>query len=125
DVESFTVERVAEATGLSPEEIAKFYALLAGSPRTIVWLGGSLCRYTNGINCVRSIILMQALRDNLIGEGKGMLTFQSGKPAGDEEFVDHYFGETRTPKMNFRRLRNTMEKGRLDILFLNSSYRRY
>ncbi len=124
-VESFTVERVAEATGLSSEEITKFYALLAGSPRTIVWLGGSLCRYTNGINCVRSIILMQALRDNLIGEGKGMLTFQSGKPAGDEEFVDHYFGETKTPKMNFRRLRNTMEKGRLDILFLNSSYRRY
>ena len=27
--------------------------------------------------------------------------------------------------MNFRRLRNAMEKGTLDILFLNSSYRRY
>ena len=125
DVAGFTVEKVASVTGLRPEEITGLYALLAKSSRTIVWLGGSLSRYTNGITGLRAIILMQALRDNLIGEGKGMLTFQSGKPAGDEAFVDHFFGETKTPKMNFRRLRNTMEKGRLDILFLNSSYRRY
>lgn len=125
DVAAFTVEKVAAVTGLPADEITQLYALLAQSRRTIVWLGGSLSRYTNGIIGLRAIILLQALRDNLIGEGRGMLTFQSGKPAGDEDFVDHYFGETKTPKMNFRRLRNTMEKGQLDILFLNSSYRRY
>ena len=125
ETESFTVEKVASATGLSPEAITAFYGTLAQSPRTVVWLGGSLSRYSNGIIGLRAIILLQALCDNLIGEGKGILTFQSGKPEGDDEFVDHFFGETKTPKMNFRRLRNAMEKGTLDILFLNSSYRRY
>ena len=125
ETESFTVEKVASATGLSPEAITAFYWTLAQSPRTVVWLGGSLSRYSNGIIGLRAIILLQALCDNLIGEGKGILTFQSGKPEGDDEFVDHFFGETKTPKMNFRRLRNAMEKGTLDILFLNSSYRRY
>ena len=125
DTESFTVEKVASVTGLRQEEILAFYGLLAASKRSILWFGGALSRYTNGITGLRAMLLMQALTDNLIGEGKGTLTFQSGKPAGDEEFVDHFFGETKTPKMNFRRLRNTMEKGNLDILFLNSSYRRY
>ena len=125
DSTAFTVDRVASVTGLAPEEILAFYGVLAKSPRTIVWLGGSLSRYTNGIIGLRAIILMQALRDNLIGEGKGMLTFQSGKPGGDEEFVDHFFGEAKAAKMNFRRLRNSMERGRIDMLFLNSSYRRY
>ena len=125
DSDAFTVDKVASITGLASEEILAFYDVLAGSGRTIVWLGGSLSRYTNGIIALRAIILMQALRDNLIGEGKGMLTFQSGKPGGDEEFVDHFFGETKATKMNFRRLRNAMERGRIDLLFLNSSYRRY
>ena len=57
---------------------------------------------------------MQTLRDNFIGEGKGMLTFQSGKPDG-EELVDHFFGKNNTPKMNFRHLRMVMEKKNLDI----------
>ena len=123
-VEKYTVEEVSKFTGLLPEDITDFYDILAQSPRTIVWLGGSLSRSTNGIVTVRAIILLQALRDNLIGEGKGMLTFQSGKPAGGEEYVDHCFGEAKGAKMNFRRLRMAMEKKRLDILFLNSSYRR-
>lgn len=125
DSESFTVEKVASITGLAPETIQQFYQILAASERTIVWLGGSLSRYTNGIPSLRAIILMQALRDNLIGEGRGMLTFQSGKPGGDETFVDHFFGENKKPKMNFRRLRSMMSRGQIDILFLNSSYRRY
>ena len=125
DCEGFTVDKVAAVTGLSPAEVLDFYETLAASERTIVWLGGSLSRYTNGITGLRAIILMQALRDNLIGEGRGMLTFQSGKPGGDEEFVDHFFGENTKPKMNFRRLRNAMSRGKIDILFLNSSYRRY
>ena len=79
ETESFTVEKVASATGLSPEAITAFYGTLAQSPRTVVWLGGSLSRYSNGIIGLRAIILLQALCDNLIGEGKGILTFQSGK----------------------------------------------
>ncbi len=122
---TFTPERVQTLTGLPAEQIAAFYDALAESRRTIVWLGGSLSRQTNGIATDRAIILLQALRDSLIGEGRGMLTFQSGKPGGAEELVDHFFGENRTPKLNFRRVRMAMEKGNLDILFLNSSYRRY
>lgn len=125
DVERYTPEMVSAATGLGLEETRAFYDALAKSPRTIVWLGGSLSRYTNGITTLRAIILAQALRGNVIGEGRGLLTFQSGKPDGDEEFVDHFFGPTQRRKMNFRRLRSAMRRGNLDVLFLNSSYRRY
>lgn len=122
--EPWSLEKVAAVTRLPADAIEDFYKILSQSQKTIAWLGGSLSRMTNGVPTVRTIILSQALSDNLIGSGKGMLTFQSGKPAGDEEFVDHYFGSTSLPKMNFRRLRLAMEKGKLDILFLNSSYRR-
>ena len=53
------------------------------------------------------------------------MTMQSGKPGGDDEFVDALLGPLDKPKMNFRRLRMAMEKGNLDVLFLNCSYRRY
>ena len=122
---SATMDKVASITGISEEELGTFYETLAASERTIVWLGGSRSTQSNGIGTVRSIRPLQALRDNLIGQGKGMLTFQSGKPGGIDELVDHFFGENATPKLNFRRIRLAMEKGRLDILFLNSSYRRY
>ncbi len=120
----YTPDFVQATTGLGREEITAFYEALAASGRTIVWLGGSLSRLTNGILTVRAIILLQALRDSLIGEGRGMLTFQSGKPGGGEELVDHCFGKSGARKMNFRRLRASMEKGLIDVLFLNSSYRR-
>ena len=58
ETESFTVEKVASATGLSPEAITAFYGTLAQSPRTVVWLGGSLSRYSNGIIGLRAIILL-------------------------------------------------------------------
>lgn len=123
--EKYTLDFVESSTGLSREQILDLYDTLAASERTIIWLGGSLSRQTNGIVTARGIILLQALRDNLIGEGRGILTFQSGKPGGGEELVEHYFGKSSLPKMNFRRLRMAMEKGNMDILFLNSSYRRY
>ncbi|MDO5536306.1 MAG: molybdopterin-dependent oxidoreductase [Desulfovibrionaceae bacterium] len=122
--EKFTPDYVQSVTGLALDEILDLYEAVASSDRTIMWLGGALSRQTNGITTTRTIILIQALRDNLIGKGRGMLTFQSGKPGGGEELVDEYFGENKTPKMNFRRLRMAMSKGNLDILFLNSSYRR-
>lgn len=123
--ENYTLDFVESVTGLPRERILDLYDALAASERTIIWLGGSLSRQTNGIVTVRGIILLQALRDNLIGDGRGILTFQSGKPGGGDELVEHYFGKSSAPKMNFRRLRMAMEKGNMDILFLNSSYRRY
>lgn len=73
----------------------------------------------------RAIIALQALRDNLIGSGRGLLTMEGGKPEGEKEFVDAVCGPAKDSGVNFRRLLNTMKKGNLDVLFLNSSYRRY
>ena len=88
-------------------------------------MGGCLSRYTNGLQSIRAIIALQALRDNLIGSGKGLLTMEGGKPEGEKEFVDAVCGPAKDSGVNFRRLLNTMKKGNLDVLFLNSSYRRY
>ncbi len=125
DTASYTPDVVAGHTGVSPQEQEAFYKALAGSERTIIWLGGSLSRYTNGIQSLRAIMLLQGLRDNMVGPGKGLLTMEGGKPGGEDEFEEHLFGVDNRPKMNFRRLRMAMERGNLDVLFLNSSYRRY
>ena len=121
----YTLDFVEATTKIPRKEILELYESLAASESTVIWIGGSLARQTNGIVTDRAIILLQGLKDNLIGNDRGVLTFQSGKPGGAEELVDHFFGELKTPKMNFRRLRMAMEKKNLDILFLNSSYRRY
>ncbi len=125
DVASYTPEAVQGHTGVSAQEQEAFYKALASSERTIIWLGGSLSRYTNGIQSLRAIMLLQGLRDNMVGSGKGLLTMEGGKPGGEDEFEEHLFGPSNKPKMNFRRLRIAMEKGNIDVLFLNSSYRRY
>lgn len=125
DVAPYTLEKVSGLTGLGQEELSAFYAVVARSRRTIVWLGGALSRYTNGIQSLRAIIALQGIRDNLIGPGKGMLTMEGGKPAGESEFIDHVCGPNTSPRMNFRRLRLAMGKGEISLLFLNSSYRRY
>ena len=121
----WSVDKVAQATGLSEDAVTAFYRTLAESPRTIIWMGGCLSRYTNGLQSIRAIIALQALRDNLIGSGKGLLTMEGGKPEGEKEFVDAVCGPAKDSGVNFRRLLNTMKKGNLDVLFLNSSYRRY
>ena len=59
---------MAQATGLSEDAVTAFYRTLAESPRTIIWMGGCLSRYTNGLQSIRAIIALQALRDNLQGE---------------------------------------------------------
>ncbi|WP_238528167.1 molybdopterin-containing oxidoreductase family protein [Pseudodesulfovibrio mercurii] len=125
DVEPYTLEKVAGITGVPKELVEEFADTLGRSRRTIIWLGGSLSRYTNGIQSLRAVMLLQGLRDNLIGSGKGLLTMEGGKPAGEDEFIDHICGPNDKPRMNFRRLFRAMSKGQLDILFLNSSYRRY
>ena len=121
----WSVDKVAQATGLSEDAVTAFYRTLAESPRTIIWMGGCLSRYTNGLQSIRAIIALQALRDNLIGSGRGLLTMEGGKPEGEKEFVDAVCGPAKDSGVNFRRLLNTMKKGNLDVLFLNSSYRRY
>ena len=121
----WSVDKVAQATGLSEDAVTAFYRTLAESPRTIIWMGGCLSRYTNGLQSIRAIIALQALRDNLIGSGRGLLTMEGGKPEGEKEFVDAVCGPAKDSGVNFRRLLNTMRKGNLDVLFLNSSYRRY
>lgn len=125
DASSYDQATVARLTGLPPDDITFFYRTLAESPRTIVWLGGSLSRYANGAATIRAIIALQALRNNLAGPGKGLLTMEGGKPEGEDEFVDHVCGKAPGPSVNFRRLLGAMKKGDIDVLFLNSSYRRY
>lgn len=125
DVQAWTENAVAEVTGLTEEEIEAFYTLLEQSPSTIVWMGGALSRYTNGMTTVRAITSLQALTGNLIGPGRGILNMQGGKPEGGSEFVDMVCGPSQAEGLNFRRLTAAMKKGEIDILFLNSSYRRY
>ncbi len=125
DAAEYTPEKVQEISGVAPAELEELARTLAASDRTIVWFGGSVCRYTNGIPTVRGILLMQGITGNMIGEGRGVLTMHSGKPGGEHEFVEAMAGHVNSAKMNFRRLRFAMDKKRLDILFLNSSYRRY
>lgn len=123
--EPWTPEEVAAATGLSQAEISAFYDAVAGSRRTIIWMGGSLCRYTNGVQTIRSIISLQGLTGNIIGPGRGLLTMEGGKPEGEKEFIDAACGPAKASGVNFRRLLGAMNKGNIDLLFLNSSYRRY
>lgn len=125
DAAAYGPDKVLADTGVSQAEQLAFYQTLAESERTIIWLGGSLSRYTCGIQSLRAIMLLQGLTGNMIGPGKGLLTMEGGKPGGEDEFEEHLFGPSDKPKMNFRRLRIAMERGRLDLLFLNSSYRRY
>ena len=125
DAAPYTPDVVLEHTGVSLQDQDTFYRAIASSERTIIWLGGSLSRYTNGIQSLRAIMLLQGLRDNMAGSGKGLLTMEGGKPGGEDEFEEHLFGPDNRPKMNFRRLRIGMERGNIDVLFLNSSYRRY
>ncbi len=121
----WSVEEVCKATGLTPEAVKDFYSTLAASDRTMVWFGGTLSRYSNGMATLRAIIAAQGVKNNLIGSGRGILTMESGKPEGEKEFVDHMCGETDKTGVNFRRLLSAMNSGDIDVLFLNSSYRRY
>jgi formate dehydrogenase major subunit len=124
DASPWTLAQVAAATDLAEEDIIRFYRELMNSRRTMMWLGGSLSRYSNGMATVRAIIAMQVLCNQIMGSGKGLLTMESGKPEGEKEFVDHICG--RAPAgVNFRRLRIAMDRNEIDVLFLNSSYRRY
>jgi formate dehydrogenase (coenzyme F420) alpha subunit len=123
--ESYTSEKTAKICRLSEEQVNNFAALCANSRATIVWLGASLSRYTNSIQSVRAIIALQAITGNLSGLGKGMMNVQGGKPGGGEAFEEHFRSPDLASPLSFRKAVYNMERGRVKILLLNSSYRRY
>ena len=123
--EPYTVRHVSEVTWLAEEEIRRFYEAIGERRRTMIWMGGSLSRNTNGINCVRGIIALQAITNNLTGAGKGLMTVRGGKPGGEEEFLEHYAPEDLAVKLHVRKSIFLMDKGNVDLLLLNGASRRY
>jgi formate dehydrogenase major subunit len=124
-VEEYTPEYVSEITWVPAEKVVLLARILAESSRTMVWMGGSISRNTNAINTARGIIALQAITNNLVGDGKGIMNVQGGKPGGEEEFVEHYDPEGLAVSQTFRKGLFYMEKERTDVLLLNASYRRY
>ena len=123
--EPYTLEHTAQLTDLSTQEIQSFAQTLGRSDRTLVWLGGSLARYANSMHTVQNIIALQAITNNLVGSGKGLMNVQGGKPGGEHEFLEHYKAPDLANRLNIRKVLYNMKKGKLDVLLLNSSYRRY
>lgn len=123
--EPYTPEKVAKICWLSKEQVREFALRCGNSTATIVWLGASLSRYTNAIQSVRAIIALQAITANLSGPGKGMMNVQGGKPGGGEAFDEHFSAPDLAPALAFRKTLYNMERNRVKVLFLNSSYRRY
>ncbi len=124
-VENYSPEQAAKITWLDPGQIINLARTLGKSPATLVWLGGSLARYTNGLQTVRNIVSLQAITNNLDGPGKGIMDVLGGKPGGEDEFLEHYSAPDISPKLAFRKVLNNMKTGKVDVLLLNSTFRRY
>jgi len=124
-IEPYNPERVEEITWIPAQKVVGLARSLGKSRKTIIWLAGSLNRYTNGMQTVRNIIALQAITNNLSGSGKGLMSVQGGKPGGEHEFMEHHRAEDLPTKLNTRKVLYNMKKGRLDVLLLNGSYRRY
>jgi anaerobic selenocysteine-containing dehydrogenase len=123
--ENYTPAKVAEICRLSEEQVQQLTAHCGKDAKTIIYMGASLSRYTNSIQSVRAIIALQAITGNLSGPGKGMMIVQGGKPGGGEAFEDRFRSPDLGPALGFRKTLYNMERKRLKLLFLNSSYRRY
>jgi formate dehydrogenase (coenzyme F420) alpha subunit len=121
----YTPDKVAKICRLSEEQIKNFAVFCANSRKTIVWMGASLSRYTNSIQSVRAIIALQAITGNLSGAGKGMMNVQGGKPGGNESFEEHFSAPGLGSALGFRKALYNMERNKVKVLLLNSSYRRY
>lgn len=123
--EPYTPDKVAEITWIPKERLIRFANQVGTSHATIVWLGGSLSRYTNSIQTVRAIIALQAIMGNISGTGKGIMSVQAGKPGGGKAFQEHYRAPDLVPGLTFRKVLYNMERSKVNVLLLNSSYRRY
>ena len=124
-VEDYTPERVAKITWIPEDKLLDLAGKLGQSKGTIVWIGGSISRYTNSIETVRAIVALQALTGNLSGPGKGIMNVQGGKPGGDETFHKIYRSPDLASRLGFRKVQYNMARKRVQVLLLNSSYRRY
>lgn len=123
--EPYTPGKVAGICRISEERIKDFAVRCGDSRGTIIWLGASLSRYTNSIQSVRAIIALQAITGNFSGSGKGMMNVQGGKPGGSETFEEHFRAPDLGSALSFRKTLFNMERNRVKVLLLNSSYRRY
>jgi len=123
--EPYKPEKVSEITMIPTDEFLSLARRLGQSKRTVVWIGGSISRYTNSIQTVRAIVGLQAITGNISGKGKGIMNVQGGKPGGGEKFDKIYRHPGLAHKLSFRKVLYNMKKKRLDVLLLNSSYRRY
>ncbi len=124
--ESYTPDKVARITWVSEEKLKETAQdIRRQSKGTIVWLGGALSRYTNSIQTVRAIIALQAITGNLSGPGKGLMNVQGGKPGGGDEFEERYRAKDLEAGLSFRKVLYNMERSKVKVLLLNSSYRRY
>jgi formate dehydrogenase major subunit len=54
-----------------------------------------------------------------------MMNVQGGKPGGEEAFEERFRAPDLAPSLGFRKALYNMERGRVKVLLLNSSYRRY
>ncbi len=124
-VTPYTPEEVARITRLPAETVTELASAIGASKRTILWLGGSLSRYSNGMQTIRALVAMQGITNRMFGPGSGIITMEGGKPGDDEVFLEHYRAEGLPEGQNMRRVTRSMAKGEVDVLFLNSSYRRY
>jgi anaerobic selenocysteine-containing dehydrogenase len=123
--ESYTPEKVSEICRLPEKHIIDLAGRCADSRKTIVWMGASLSRYTNSIQSVRAIIALQAITNNLSGPGRGMMNVQGGKPGDDEAFNERFRSPDLAHPLSYRKTLYNMERNRVKVLLLNSSYRRY
>ncbi len=123
--EPYTPEKVAKTCWIAESELQDLAERCANSRGTTVYLGGSLSRYTNSIQTVRAVIALQAITGNLSGPGKGIMNVQGGKPGGGEAFEEHFRAPDLAPALGFRKTLYNMDRKRVKVLLLNSSYRRY
>ncbi|HPQ44963.1 MAG TPA: molybdopterin-dependent oxidoreductase [Syntrophales bacterium] len=124
-VEQYTPEKVSEITWVPKDVIVNLARRIGRSKRTILWMGGSLSRYTNSLQTIRALIALQAITGNILGKGRGIMNVRGGKPGGEEIFDEMYSAPKLASKLNFRKVIYNMERERVNLLLLNSSYRRY
>jgi formate dehydrogenase (coenzyme F420) alpha subunit len=123
--EKYTLDEVSRITWIPREKVIGLARRLAESDRTIIWLGGSISRYTNSLQTVRAVVALQAMTGNLSGPGKGIMNVQGGKPGGEERVEEMGKAKDLDAPLSLRKVVFGMNQKRVKVLLLNSSYRRY
>lgn len=121
----YTPRKVEEITGVPAQQVVNLARMIAESKGTIAWMGGSISRYTNAMQTVRVIIALQAVMGNLTGPGKGIMNVRGGKPGGEDELIEKYQAPDLSPRLSSRKVLFNIKREKVDVLLMNSSYRRY